>query len=161
MGLELTVMLVSSIAGLLGLIKGVYTWLQRNNQVTITVQLDSGRKYEINTSQVSKEDIEKLLLRLTEPSETKSTPASKETGSVLAEVLLLIIPGLIALMLAGTFIYLLIVNQVTPNYSTPKELGAAMTTIMGYYFGLGASAAANKGQVLSPEEVRALIKGKG
>ncbi|MGA2939222.1 MAG: hypothetical protein ABSF52_19290 [Syntrophobacteraceae bacterium] len=60
-------------------------------------------------------------------------------GHVAVEALLLIVPGIIALMFAGTFVYLLIANQGDPNYSTPKELTAAMTTIIGYYFGIGAS----------------------
>ncbi len=62
------------------------------------------------------------------------------TGYVSVEALLLIVSGIIALMFAGTFVCLLIANQGNPNDSTPKELTAAMTTIIGYYFGIGTNA---------------------
>ena len=158
MGLEIIGMLITGIAGLVSLIHGTHTWMKRGSKSSITFE-SNGQRYVIDSSQVSKEHIDKLLLQVTEPTKEKETPTSKETGNVLAEALLLIIPGVIALMLAGTFIYLLIVNQATPNYSTPKELGSAMTTIIGYYFGLGASLAINKAEVLSPDQVKALING--
>ena len=74
-------------------------------------------------------------------------PVNKNlSGYVAVEALLLIVPGIIALMFAGTFVYLLIANQENPNYSTPKELTAAMTTIIGYYFGIGTSSAIRANQ---------------
>ncbi len=68
-------------------------------------------------------------------------PLNNLKGYVTAEALLVIVPGIIALLFAGTFVYLLIANQGNPNYSTPTELSAAMTTIIGYYFGIGTSKA--------------------
>lgn len=151
------------VSGLVSVIVGITkTYFSRKAEHHIKIQMGDGKILEIDRSRTSNDEIEKLLDLLAEtesPKEKKSTFTSKESGGVLSEVLLLIIPGIIALMLAGTFIYLLIANQSIPNYSTPKELGGAMTTIMGYYFGLGASSVANKSEVLTHEQVKKLING--
>ena len=59
--------------------------------------------------------------------------------------LLCVVPGLIALLFAATFAYLLIANNQTPNYTVPKELDSAIKVIIGYLFGVGASSKANEG----------------
>jgi hypothetical protein len=91
--------------------------------------------------------------------ETGKTSRNKigQEGYAGVEALLLIVPGIIALLFAGTFVYLLIHNQGNPNYSTPKELGAAMTTIIGYYFGVGAASAINKSKAISVDELNQLL----
>jgi hypothetical protein len=159
MGFEIVIAIFSAIVGFFGLIKGINTRLPCKNKMTIRLELEDGRRFGFDTTNIKNEDVEKLLLWLTETTNAERSNASKESGSVALDVLLLVIPGLIALLLVGVFVYLLVANQSNPDYTAPKELSVAMTTIIGYYFGIGASTAINKGKTLTPDEIRALLQG--
>ena len=60
-------------------------------------------------------------------------------GFLYVEVLVYVIPAMISLCLVGTFIYLIINNQSTPDYKCPEELRSGLSTVLGFYFGMGAS----------------------
>ena len=62
-------------------------------------------------------------------------------------------------LFAGTFVYLLIKNSASPTYATPTELTTAMTAIIGYYFGVGASSAFRAGKTVTEERVKEVKKG--
>ena len=93
--------------------------------------------------------------------EVKKTKKNDERGFILSDLFLYFVPGVIALLFAGTFVYLLISNQATPEYTTPKELSSAMTMIIGYFFGVGVSSAANKGKTLTEEDIKGLLATRG
>jgi len=159
MGLEITVTTLTAVAAVLGILLWASRWLAREKKSEFTIETD-GQKIEI-PSDLSAEELRKLLEIIKEsPKGTKKkeqSATSSESGFVTTEFLLFVVPGVIALLFAGTFIYLLVANQNTPNYATPKELSAALTTILGYYFGVGASTAANKGKTVSARDVKKLI----
>jgi hypothetical protein len=149
---------MSLILGIAGIVVGIVKRFVSRKVNRIIIQSEDER---INIpANISKEDLEKLREKLKEIEigeiELKKD-VSKNSGLIKIDFLILVVPGIIALLFAGTFIYLIVSHQDTPNYTTPKELGAAMTTIIGYYFGIGASAAVNKGKTLSLEEIKKLI----
>lgn len=158
MVLETGIVVASMVAGVVGLLSSV---AKKKSTHSRNISIKVGDSESINiSSDVSEQDLETLLIKLREvrqDQETKSHESTSQSGFISTEFLLLGVPGIIALMFALVFLYLVVDNQHVQNYSTPKELGAAMTIILGYYFGVGASAAANKGKVLSAEDVKKLI----
>ncbi len=169
MSVEITMVaaLLSSIAGIVGITAGIKSWLDRQLRPLTKIKFEvKGESIEV--AGLSDEQIKKIVSDIAALSDTmknqklgesKGPPRpDPESGLVSVEALLLIVPGVIALMFAGTFIYLIIANQANPGYSTPKELGAAMTTIIGYYFGVGASTAINKSKTVSLEELSQQLK---
>ncbi|MFZ2725279.1 MAG: hypothetical protein WAX77_03405 [Methylococcaceae bacterium] len=163
-GFEIAIAIISTIVSSFSLVQGIKKFKHRKESSVseIKIKLKTGDIYEINTNNLSIKDIEEIILQLAkEDIEKNIEPVnSKETGNILLEVLLLIIPAIIALLFAVTFVYLLVKNEANQQYATPKELQAAMTTILGYYFGIGASSAVNKGKILSPEEIKAILNNK-
>ncbi len=149
---------VSVVTGVIGVILGMKSYLKpvRKNR---ELRIEIGDR-AIDLSKMNNLDINKILESIEKIQADKQENADahrRQAGYVSVEALLLIVPGIIALMFAGTFIYLLIANQGNPNYSTPKELTAAMTTIIGYYFGIGASTAIRKSKTITPEDFKKLI----
>jgi hypothetical protein len=148
MGPEIAVALISIVVSIAGIAKGLRAWFERND-TKVCIEVD-GMKIAIG--EVRPEAVEELVKVLTK-GRGQATTKSPEAGFVLAEVLLFLVPGIIALLFAGAFVYLSIANQTVPNYTTPKELTAAMTTIIGYYFGVGASTAASKSNTVTASEL--------
>lgn len=153
MSVEIITAALSFVIGILGILIGVKNLISSKRKKKIRLKIDDKI---IDISEVEKE----LILKVLKSSRVKKRPhtigktSSKklsQEGYAGVEALLLIVPGIIALLFAITFVYLLIHNQENPTYSTPKELGAAMTTIIGYYFGVGASSAINKSKTISAE----------
>lgn len=154
MNIEVILASATTLLGFIGIVIGLRLFLSRKGR-SISIKVKIGDTI-VEVNGVKKEDVSKVLEKLTlieqaEP-EKKVRKDNGQEGYASVEALLLIVPGIIALLFAGTFIYLIITNQGNPNYSTPKELSAAMTTIIGYYFGIGASSAINKGKIISIEE---------
>jgi len=148
MGAEIAVALISIVVSIAGIAKGLRTWFDGNDK-KVCIEVD-GMKFAVG--EMRPETVEELMKVLTKPPAT--TNKSPEGGFVLAEVLLFLVPGIIAVLFAAAFVYLAIANQNVPNYATPKELTAAMTTIIGYYFGVGASAAASKSNTVTVNELQ-------
>jgi hypothetical protein len=159
MSVEIITTALSGIMGLIGVIVGIKNWVRPKQKMKFKIEIDDKI---VDLSEVKSELEKELILKVL--GDTKSAGASLKADKTLGkkvnqegyadiEALLLVVPGIIAILFAGTFIYLLIHNQGNPDYSTPKELGAAMTTIIGYYFGIGASSAINKSKTVSVEEL--------
>jgi hypothetical protein len=145
-------------AGISGIIAGIKRLFRKKK---VTVELKDGTKVELKSDQVTPEQIQVILDSLADRPKTSGVPRSTESGTVVLEILLLVIPGIIALLFAGAFIYLLLQNQGNPNYSTPEELRGAMTTIIGYYFGLGAAKALNSVDTVSASQLLEMLQAKG
>ena len=172
-----TILVVGAVtAGIAGIFSGIKrVFFKKETDFKIKLHSD-GPKVDLDMAALDKyldtltneqaqmlEQLSKAMERLEKLSEDRKPPSghnSKEEGKILLDVLLLIVPGIIALGFAGTFIYLLIQNQDKPDYSTPKELQGAMTTIIGYYFGLGAATAMDKGQVVSAEDIAKALQNR-
>jgi len=152
-------------AVLVGLI-GVFTlifnlkegFFKRKKDKTITIKMRNGSKYEI-PSDLPEEDFKKLFIKLKslENTDVKKVQKNNEAGLASNDFLVYIVPAIIAILFAVTFLYLIIANQGKTDYSVPNELTSAMTTIIGYFFGIGVANATNKGKPLSKYEINELI----
>ena len=79
------------------------------------------------------------------------------------EVVMTLVPALIALALVVAFVYLVIENSAVVDYEVPGALVNSLTTILGYYFGVATTTAATKtsgDQQISPEIIAALLKNR-
>jgi len=153
-----TVILFSALStAIAGIVSGIQRVLKKKQGVNLMIDLGSGKKYEVNSKDLTQNQIADLLKHISDDVQPKKTTQNNQEGNVQLDVMLLIIPGIIALAFATTFIYLLIQHQGDAGYKTPDELRTAMTTIIGYYFGIGASTALNKGQTVTPEELAKAI----
>ena len=165
MGIEIVLASVTAVAGIASVLKGILGFLRKREKLpSIRIKTESGHQFEV-PSDISHEDLSKLINKLTE-SDKKDLGASivgvkkdekNEGGFVTSEFLMYFVPGIIAIAFAGTFIYLLIAHQDVDGYSIPKELSSSMATILGYFFGVGVSNAANKSDQLSAEDIQQLI----
>lgn len=159
--IEIIGVILSAIAGILALgISISKLRLKKKREYPYTIQTKYGKRYEIPAN-TSLKDLEKLIEILQRNRDvrikTKKMKHYKEHGFVISEFFVYFVPGIIALLFVGTFVYLVVQNQGNPNYSTPKELGTAMTMIIGYFFGVGVSSAVNKGKTLTEEDVMRLV----
>ena len=159
-------MVLEIITAFLAGLMGVFTltsslkkrFFERKKDKTITIKMENGSKFEI-PSNLPEEDFKKLIIKLKslENTDVKKAQKNNEAGLVYNEFLVYIVPAIIAVLFAVTFLYLIIANQGKPDYSVPKELSSAMTTIIGYFFGIGVANATNKGKPLSKYEINELI----
>src|SRR5262245_14105641 len=125
MGVEVFVALVTAIAGLMSVVLALYRRVRdlKYESESEPIMMEIGDiKIEIPRN-TSDEDVKHLLelVRKNKVSEIKKKvrhATSSQAGSVAIDILLLIVPGIIALLFAGTFIYLLVANQNVPNYTT-------------------------------------------
>jgi len=161
MSMEFIVPVLSVVAGIGGIIAASRSWTTKSKaKKSIKLQIGDLEKFEIS-SDVTDEELDRLIeilrKKLVEGHSIPTPKRSKESGFITQEFFLLGVPGIIALLLFITFIYLIVQNQANTDYATPKELNTAMTTILGYYFGIGASTATSKGKILSTTEVREII----
>lgn len=162
MGIEIIIASFAALLGILSLFKGIFSYKNKEDK-TILMKLKDGTILKI-PSDISNKDFEKLIPKLRDvetidniKTKLKKNENLNEAGFISSEFFLFFVPGIIALLFAGTFVYLIIVKRDIPNYSTPKELGSAMTTIIGYFFGVGVTTAANKGKTLELSDVKKLI----
>ena len=160
LGIDIVLAITSSVIGITGIVKAVSEFLQsKKGKSSIKISISEGNRIEI-PGNTSPEEIEKLIEKLQQIDnievELKKDALNNEKGFILSEVFLYLVPGIIALLFSGTFIYLIVNHQDKPNYTTPKELSSAMTMIIGYFFGVGAAAASNKGKTLTPDEIKKL-----
>lgn len=164
---EVLIAIASAAFGVLGIYIGVSNILRRGKEpksaVTTLAIERYGERLEVDTKTLSADELEKVFQALTRVSErkkrrsvTRAAP-TQEQGYITSEFLVYVVPGVIALLFAIAFVYLLVHNDGTAGYSVPKELTTAMTTIVGYYFGIGASAATHKAKHLTAAEARRLI----
>ena len=161
--LEIILAIASGFAGIIGFGKGLFELRRRKEKRTITISIKGGEKIEIPADTPPK-DLEKLIEKLQQTERIEIDLRTKEhmneRGFVAGEFFLYLVPGIIALLFAITFVYLLISNRQDSNYKTPQELSSAMTVIIGYFFGVGVSAAANKSKTLTSEDIKRLIEKK-
>jgi hypothetical protein len=156
-----SVAVIAALLGIAAILGFSLGFRKRYRKSNISIRMHTGQKYELPPD-IPKEDLDRLIEKISSDSEIVITKPKKNTltddaGIVLIDFFLFIVPAIIALLFAGTFAYLLIAHQNNPDYATPKELSAAMTTIIGYFFGVGATTAANKGKTLTMEEIRGMI----
>ncbi len=158
MSLETIIAVLAALMGSFTMLYFKKRFFRRKKDKTITIKMENGSKYEI-PSDLPGEDFKKLLIKLKslENTEAKKAKKNNEAGFVSNDILVYIVPAIIAILFAVTFLYLIITNQGKPNYSVPKELSSAMTIIIGYFFGIGAANATNKGKTLSRDEINELI----
>lgn len=159
-GLEVLLAVGAASAGISGIIAGFKRLFRKKSDVKVTIELKDGTKLELKSDEVKPEQIQVILDSLADRPKTVEASRSTERGTVVLDILLLVIPGFIALLFAGTFVYLLLQNQGNPSYSTPEELRGAMTTIIGYCFGLGAATAVNSGNTVSEDRLREMLQAK-
>jgi heme/copper-type cytochrome/quinol oxidase subunit 2 len=133
-------------------------FFKREKDKTITIKMENGTKYEIPLD-LPEGDFKKLLIKLKslENIDAKKAKKNNEAGLVSIDILVTIVPAIIAILFTVTYIYLLIANKGNIDYNPPKELTYAMTTILGYYFGVGVTSATTKGKPLSKDEINELI----
>jgi hypothetical protein len=126
--------------------------------IEVLHQAKQEKRIEIPTdsSPEAKELGEKVKQIIGENVEIRKGKPPNDAGLVIIDFLICIVPGVIALLFAGTYLYLLMANRQDPNYETPKELSSAMTTIIGYLFGMGVSHATDRAVTLTGDEVRRL-----
>jgi hypothetical protein len=161
-GIEFLLAAAAASAGLSSIIAGISRFFSRKKkEVDITIEFKDGTKVKLKSDDVTPEQIQTILDSFAEDPKSTPPPRSPESGAVVLDLLLLVIPGIIALLFAGTFIYLLLQHQGNPEYSTPQELQSALTTIIGYYFGLGASTALNSGSTVSEGQLREMLQTQG
>ena len=169
--LDIVLIIIGLTAGIVSTIIGVLSFFSKKKEkLSIEFLSEDGRKLKIETDIIAVEDrekIEKLIVQFQEidslKSEDKAADASckiieNESGFILSELFLYFVPGVIALLFSFTFIYLVVKNQKTPDYAIPKELSSAMTMIIGYFFGIGAASATNKGKVITLDEAEKYIQ---
>jgi len=150
------------LVGLMGVFTLIFNlkegFFKRKKDKTITIKMRNGSKYEI-PSDLPEEDFKKLFIKLKslENTDVKKVQKNNEAGLVSNDFLVYIVPAIIAILFAVTFLYLIIANQGKTDYSVPNELTSAMTTIIGYFFGIGVANATNKGKPLSKYEINELI----
>lgn len=89
--------------------------------------------------------------------EREITGHRKDKSKVTSEILVLFVPAIIALLFAGTLAYLVIANQDHAEYIPPESLRNAISIIIGYYFGVGASTLLPKTKTLSEDEVKQFL----
>jgi hypothetical protein len=157
---------VSAIAGMASIAKTIINHRKKGQDQSIFIQLSGKERERVKIpADIPMEDLKKLIERLNQIDNIEtalSSPKPKDqAGFVVSDFFLYLVPGFIALLFAGTFVYLLVLNRQNPNYATPKELSSAMTMIIGYFFGVGVSSVANKSKSLNMEEIKKLISGKG
>ena len=131
---------------------------KRKKDKIITIKMENGSNYDI-PSDIAGGDFKKLLntLKSLENTDVKKAQKNNEAGLASNEFLVYIVPAIIAILFAVTYLYLIIAHQGETNYSVPKELTSLMTTIIGYFFGMGVANATNKGKPLSKDEINDLI----
>jgi len=157
MGWDIFLIIILYLLGLIGLIAGFLLLKRPKDRGISAISVAfKGRRLTIDNSRLDKRT--RKVFRQVFEKDDHDTSNSKEKGSIVLEVLLLVIPGIIALLFASTFIYLLVENKGNPNYQTPGELRSAMTTIIGYYFGIGAATAVSKGKKVTIEELYDLLQ---
>jgi len=150
------------LVGLMGVFTLIFNlkerFFKRKKDKIITIKMRNGSKYEI-PSDLPEEDFKKLFIKLKslENTDVKKVQKNNEAGLVSNDFLVYIVPAIIAILFAVTFLYLIIANQGKTDYSVPNELTSAMTTIIGYFFGIGVANATNKGKPLSKYEINELI----
>jgi len=150
------------LVGLMGVFTLIFNlkegFFKRKKDKTITIKMRNGSKYEI-PSDLPEEDFKKLFIKLKslENTDVKKVQKNNEAGLASNDFLVYIVPAIIAILFAVTFLYLIIANQGKTDYSVPNELTSAMTTIIGYFFGIGVANATNKGKPLSKYEINELI----
>ncbi len=156
---EIIIVILSTSAGILALIWNMYKirMKKKKEQLYIITDLEKLRKMLLS-------EVTSLDRKIHDQKKTKNMKPHKEHrkehGFVISDFFLYFVPGIIALLFAGTFVYLVVQNQENPNYSAPKELGSAMTMIIGYFFGMGVSSVADKGNTLTEEDVKRLVSSK-
>lgn len=163
LGIEVVLTMITAIVGISGVLKTIIDlFIKKKRDISkITIQGKNGDKIEI-PADIPVKDIEKLLRKVSAidiDDILKYDKTKNEEGFVISEFFLYFVPGVIALLFAGTFIYLIVSHQQDPNYTTPKELSSAMTMIIGYFFGIGVSSAANKGKTLTENDIKRIIDG--
>jgi len=150
------------LVGLMGVFTLIFNlkkgFFKRKKDKTITIKMENGSKYEI-PSDLPEEDFKKLLIKLKslENTDAKKAIKNNEAGLVSTDILVQLVPAIIAILFTVTYLYLIIANKGKTDYSVPKELTSAMTTIIGYFFGIGVANATNKGKPLSKDEINELI----
>ena len=164
-GIEIVLASVGGILGVSSVIKSITNMYRQNIEIKkLKITLGDGQNFKI-ASDVSDKDLEELLVKLRNTPDVDIVSKVKEShsnganegGFVTSEFLMYFVPGIIAIAFAGTFIYLTINNQGLKDYAIPKELSTAMTTIIGYFFGVGVSNATNKSPTLTTEDIRRII----
>lgn len=183
MGLEIA---LAIFVGGIGLFSIIYSslFLRKKDKNRITISSRDGRRLSL-PSDISSEDIEKLSKIMRENKDfmdkfesntikgyddkkkdmeiiddyyTKEKEKEKENGYVVRDFLIYVIPGIIAVLFSGTYVYLIISNQHVQNYKAPEELADTLKAILGYFAGLTASSVSSKDDVLSKEDVRKIIE---
>jgi len=153
---EIIIVILSAFLGILALILNIYKIRMKRKKKQLYTIKDLEKLKKILQSEITSLD-RKIHDQIKTKNMKPHKEYRKEHGFFISDFFLYFVPGIIALLFAGTFVYLVVQNQENPNYSAPKELGSAMTMIIGYFFGMGVSSVANKGNTLTEEDVKRLV----
>ena len=147
MAIEMAIVLVGLLMGSIGVIEGLKKCLMSHKEKkTIKLELENGRKFEIDTTNIPYQDIQRLLLRLTETEYTskKQLKISNESGNITMGALQTLIPGMIAVLIVVVYVY-----KIVQMEEVPESLVTIMMTVTGYLFGRGTSNPDSKRIVVS------------
>ncbi len=113
----------------------------------IIIELQGGERYEVKD--LSDEEAKEIIARLAGKSRGVKDPQS---GAVSIELILVGVPALIALGLVSALIY-----QIVTGQDVHEILTTAIPTLLGYYFGMGASQAMEKSKPITREDLARLL----
>lgn len=116
----------------------------------ITIEDPSGKKFSLQASDLSYDDLTKLVTILKSNS-SRHKALSSQSGAVSVETLLMIVPAVIALLLVITIVIMSLMEK-----EVKEHLVNSLAVIIGYYFGVGASST-SRGRTITPDQVQQLL----
>ncbi|WP_320151037.1 hypothetical protein [uncultured Tolumonas sp.] len=148
--------LVSTILGLISLFAQYYHRKKINSELDLIESRVRSRRENLKNLPESdritiEQELSAIEMKIAELRPQKYFK-NRQNGSVTQELLLHIVPVVIALSFTFTLIYLLIINQNNQNYQSPEVLKNGLSIIIGYYFGVAAKevpSGSTKNEVLS------------
>ncbi|MFG0381992.1 hypothetical protein ACF8C6_13705 [Pseudomonas sp. zbq_18] len=142
MDYEILISILAALSGITSLIIGFKKTKSESEANEYKVLLSELEKNEEQLKEaLSEEEFEKIIATINkiDTKNLNEVAHNKQSGSATKNFLVYIVPGILALGLAGLYIYLRFSHAGNPDYVLPEDLSTLMTIIVGYLFGASAA----------------------